>query len=45
MGEWKYYKYNEATTMEVDALLEYLNQNYNNIMVNGNGSTFIETRY
>ena len=29
----------EPTIMEVDALLEYLNQNYDNIMINGNGST------
>ena len=31
-------------TMEIDALLEYLDDNYNNIMVNGNGSLMYRDR-
>ena len=34
----------EPTIMEIDALLEYLNKNYNNIMVNGNGATLYKDK-
>lgn len=34
----------EPTIMEIDILLEYLNKNYNNIMVNGNGATLYKDK-
>lgn len=34
----------EPTIMEIAALLEYLNKNYNNIMVNGNGATLYKDK-
>ena len=44
MGEWKYYKYNRAYYNGNRYLLEYLNKNYNNIMVNGNGATLYKDK-